>query len=221
MRKTHLAVAALTGLMAVMAGQAHATIVGINFSGPGVSGALELTYGAATDAKYPNAYEVTGINGTFSDSNPGLNIVNAPVGSLVAITHATPEPTNLLAPNDFSRFAVASGLPSFTNGFLTYDNLFWPDGSPQTASDYPPHGGFLDIYGLMFNIGGGEVVDFWSNGVIADGTADYGVAVATSAQASDYVEGGVAASVPEPSSLWLFASGLLGLLFWRRRAAAA
>jgi hypothetical protein len=73
----------------------------------------------------------------------------------------------------------------------------------------------------MFNIGGGEVVDFWSNGVIADGTADYGVAVATSAQASDYVEGGVAASVPEPSSLWLFASGLLGLLFWRRRAAAA
>jgi PEP-CTERM motif len=221
MRKTHLAVAALTGLMAVMAGQAHATIVGINFSGPGVSGALELTYGAATDAKYPNAYEVTGISGTFSDSNHGLNIVNAPVGSLVAITHATPEPTNLLAPNDFSRFAVASGLPSVNNGFLTYDNLFWPGGSPQTASDYPPHGGFLDIYGLMFNIGGGEVVDFWSNGGIDGGTADYGVAVATSALSLDYVGDRVSASVPEPGSLWLFASGLLGLLFWRRRAAAA
>jgi hypothetical protein len=134
MKKTHLAVAALTGLMAAMAGQARATTVGINFSGPGVSGALELTYGAATDAKYPNAYEVTGISGTFSDSNNGLNIVNAPVGSLVAITHDTPEPTNLLAPNDFSRFAVASGLPLINNGFLTYTNLFWPGGSPQVAS---------------------------------------------------------------------------------------
>ena len=221
MKKTHLAVAALTGLMAAMAGQARATTVGINFSGPGVSGALVLTYGAATDAKYPNAYEVTGISGTFSDSNKGLNIVDAPVGSLVAITHDTPEPTNLLAPNDFSRFAVASGLPLINNGFLTYTNLFWPGGSPQTATDYDPHGGFLDIYGLMFNIGRGEVVNFWSNGVSAGGTADYGVAVATSALSLDYVGGGVSASVPEPGSLWLFASGLLGLLFWRRRAAGA
>ena len=155
MKKTHLAVAAVAGLMSAMASQARATTVNVNFRGPGVSGALVLTYGAATDAKYPNAYEVTGISGTFSDSNNGLNILNAPIGSLVAITHATPDPTNLLAPNDFSRFAVASGLPAENNGFLTYDNLFWPGGSPQTASDYPPHGGFLDIYGLMFNIGGG------------------------------------------------------------------
>jgi hypothetical protein len=82
------------------------------FQRSGVSGALVLTYGVATDAKYPNAFEVTGISGFFSDSNNGLNIVNAPVGPLVAITHDTPETGNLLAPNDFSRFAVASGLPA-------------------------------------------------------------------------------------------------------------
>lgn len=221
MKKAHLAMAALMGMMAAAAGEARATTIGAHFNGPGVSGALVLTYGAATDAKYPNAYEVTGISGTFSDSNNGLNIVNAPVGSLVAITHAAPEPANLLAPNDFSRFAVASGLPPVSNGFLTYDNLLWPGGSPQTASDYPPHGGFLDIYGLMFTIGGGRVVDFWSNGVLAGGAADYGVAVATSALALDYVGSGVSASLPEPGSLCLFATGLLGLLFWRRRAAAA
>jgi hypothetical protein len=138
MKKTHLTVAALAGLISGMASQARATTVSVSFSGPGVSGALVLTYGAATDAKYPNAYEVTGITGVFSDSNNGLNIVNVPVSSLVPINHATPEPTNLLAPNDFSKFAVASGLPALNNGFLTYDNLFWPGGSPQTASDYPP-----------------------------------------------------------------------------------
>ena len=221
MKRTHLALAALTGLMVAVAGQARATIANINITGPGVSGSIVLTYGTATDATYSNAYEVTGISGTFSDTNNGLGIVNASIGSLVPITHATPEPTNLLAPNDFSRFAVTSGLSPDNNGFLTYDNLFWPGGSPQTASDYQPHGGFLDIYGLMFTIGGGRVVDFWSNGITPGGAADYyGVAVATSDLALDYV-GGVSALVPEPGSLCLLSSGLLALLLRRRRAAVA
>ena len=177
MAKSHLVLAAL---MAAMAGEVRASSVAVEFSGPGVGGSLVLTYDTATDAKYPDAYEVTGISGTFSDSNNGLHIVNAPVGTLVPITRDAPEPTNLLAPHDFSRFAVASGLPSNTHGVLTYSNLFYPGGSPPTASDYTAHGGFLDIYGLMFSIGGGAVVDFWSNGAGGDGSVDYGVGVATS-----------------------------------------
>ena len=179
-----------------------------------------MTYGTATDAKYPQAFEVTGISGTFSDSNNGLNIVNASIGPLEPIKHDTPEPTNLLAPHDFSRFAVAAGLAPENNGFLTYDNLFYPGGSPQTASDYPVHGGFLDIYGLLFDIGGGRVVDFWSNGDFSGtgtGPIDYGVAVATHATALDYVGGGVSVT-PEPGALGLLGSGLLGMLVWRRRA---
>lgn len=195
----------------------HAGTIGFIFAGPGVNGTIQLTYGPSTDAKYPQAFEVTGISGMFTDVNNGLNIVNVPIGSLVAINRATPEATNLLAPNDFSRFAVLTGLPGLNNGFLTFDNLYWPGGSPQTASDYPVFGGILDIYGLMFDIGGGKVVNFWSNGDFSGtgGPADYGVAVANREKSLDYVEGGVSL-VPEPGGLALLAGGLAALLLWHR-----
>jgi hypothetical protein len=203
-------------LSASLSWHASASTFDFSFAGSGVSGTITLTYGAATDAKYPQAFEITGISGTFSDSN--LSIVNAPVGPLVPIKHDAPEATNLLAPNDFSRFAVAAGLSPQNNGFLTYDNLLYPGGSPQTASDYPPHGGVLDIYGLLFEISGNRVVNLWSNGDASGSGVGpiYGAAVATKDLALDYV-GGVAA-VPEPSGVALLAGGLLGmLLVWRRR----
>ncbi|HWE49407.1 MAG TPA: PEP-CTERM sorting domain-containing protein [Bryobacteraceae bacterium] len=217
MERRKLALCASIAFAVLLPSLASAGTINFNFSGPGVSGTVQLTYGTATDATYPQAFEVTGITGTFSDSNNGLDIVNASIGPLVAITHSTPEPTNLLAPNDFSRFAVAAGLPAENNGFLTYDNLYYPGGSPQTASDYPLHGGILDIYGLLFSIGGGTVVDLFSNGNIT-GTApfDYGVAVATSATALDYVSGGVTVT-PEPGAFGLLGSGLIALMLcWRR-----
>ena len=217
-RKTLVASAALL-LAASLPRQGNAGTYDFNFTGPGVSGSIVLTYGAGMDAKYPQALELIGISGVFSDSNNGLNIVNAPIGPLVPITHDTPEPTNLLAPADFSRFAVAGGLPPENGGFLTYTNLLWPGGSPQTASDYPFHGGFLDIYGLMFDIGGGRVVNFWSGGDFSgtgSGPIDYGFAVATHDTALDYVGGGVVVS-PEPGVSVLIGSGLLGMLAWRRR----
>jgi len=207
-------------LAAALPWQAEASTFDFSFAGPGVSGTVQLTYGTATDAKYPQAFEVTGITGWFSDWNNGLNIVNTPILGLEAVKHDAPEATNLLAPHDFSRFAVATGLSPVSNGFLTYDNLLYPGGSPQTASDYPVHGGFFDIYGLMFNIGGGRVVDLWSNGDFSgtgSGPIDYGVGVATHATALDYVGGGVSLA-PEPGELGLMGGALFGVFaFWRMR----
>ena len=109
----------------LLARTAHAGTFDFSFVGPGVSGTINLTYGAATDSKYPGqAFEVTGISGTFSDTNNGLDIMNAAVGPLEGLTYSTPEPDNTLAPHDFSRFAVATGLGPENGGVLTYDNLF-------------------------------------------------------------------------------------------------
>ena len=67
----------------------------------------------------------------------------------------------------------------------------------------------------MFNLGGGRVVNLWSNGDLSGTGAGhiYGAAVATKDMALDYV-GGVSA-IPEPSTVALLGSGLL--LIWRRR----
>ena len=112
------------------------------------------------------------------------------------------------------------GVPSEGGTSLNYDNLLYSGGSPQTASSYPVHGGFLDIYGLLFDIGGGRVVTFWSNGDFSRtgaGPINYGVAVATSDTSLDYVSGGVSVT-PEPGALGLFGGGLLAIMVWRRRA---
>jgi hypothetical protein len=216
MKKTYWAGAlALAGMALV--GQARAATMPIYFSGPGVSGSLEITFGPNTDSNYSSAFEITGVSGTFSDSNNGLNIVDASV-SLFSILSppSTPDSTNFLAPNDFSRFAVGSGLPPMSNGFVTYDNLFWPGGAPATASDFDGAGGFLDIYGLAFTIGGGVVVDLFNNGVGADTHIPYGgfgVVVASADNALDYVSAGVAASTPEPSTWAMMVLGFAGLGF--------
>jgi len=59
-----------------------------------MSGNLSSTYGTATHTKYPQAFEVTGISSTFSDSSNGFVLLNVPVGALEIVKHGMPEATN-------------------------------------------------------------------------------------------------------------------------------
>jgi PEP-CTERM motif len=223
------------------AGSAEATTTTLNFTAPGVSGSVELTYGTTTDAKYPSgtypetAYEITGIAGTFSDSNNGLNIVNAPITGLYTLTKTGPaDPANVGAPADLSLLTVSD--PSHLLPFgpsVSYDNLYWPGGAPVSAwvaAEWPFFGGPLDVYGVMFKINVGTAddpvyddVDLWFNGLGAPvGYMRYGVAVLADG-ATPVVLDYVAGSVPEPSTWVMMALGFatLGFAGFRARRSTA
>lgn len=217
----HVRAAVRVGLAAVAmvasSAASRAATVNYSYTGQGVSYALTLTTAAdpnvgpwppavpsAPNAVDPSGAEiVVGVTGTFTDAP--LRIFNAVVTGVEPLNRVSPESTNLLAPNSFSLLLVANGVHE--NGQnslgLHYDNLYYPQGSPQTASDYPFHGGVFDIYGLAFTLDNNDVVNIWSNGVLLGVGLDYGVAV------TDRIN--VLAPVPLPGSAAMFGAAVLAL----------
>jgi hypothetical protein len=217
--KILLAVLALTTTVA-MAPAAKADSFNFSFSGGGLSATGVLDVSPTAVPGVPDGYQITGIRGTFSDANTGLT--NASITGLV--NTSLPSPINpdgtFLPPGTF-----AITVPAGDEG-LSFDNLFYPNGdSPAicppspTEPGYPFHGGSLDIYGVLFTVDGGYTVDMWSNGVLPGSTSpDYGVTDAIGTTRGNSADVSFAASpVPEPGSLVLLGTGMLGLVGTVRR----
>jgi hypothetical protein len=169
-----------------------------------------------------NALAITGVTGTFSDK--ALGITDATITGLIA---TNPEPhfdQDQTIPHSLGWYPAP--------GVVSYDNLFYVDGSPLTCS-VPPvgnYGGYFDNYGVMFTLSNGDVVDLYSNGWIAGpgnptppSTNYYGVVVGytdpINGFTADYTSAdGLVFAAPEPSTWAMMVLGFAGLGFAGYRA---
>lgn len=215
---------ALLGLAAALAIAPAALADGFNFSfsGNGISASGVLWVGQqSANSTTPPGNEITGISGTFSDTN--VNVSGAITG--------------LYQPVSYVNNPLDPGFAS-TSGGLSYDDLFYPAGdSPLVCYElingvptltYPFSGGQFDIYGVAFNIAGpgGYVAEIWSNGHVGGGPIVYAAGLADASGLVDVPNsvpgpgvpppgryGSFSTSpVPEPGSLLLLGLGLAGMV---------
>jgi hypothetical protein len=200
---------------------ASADTFNFSFNGGGITSSGTLTAVLAPDdtsgTVTPGTYEVTGITGTFSDTNVGIS------GTI----------TGLYTPISYVTVLAETALNpvAFTSGGLSYDDLFFPLGnSPADCPGYPFSGGDFDILGVAFNISGGYVGEFFSNGIIPPLSGPlYAAADANAAGLLDNPNAGgdngpvgvlgSFTATPEPSTLLLLGGGLAAVVVLRRKKA--
>jgi hypothetical protein len=196
-----------------IASLARAGTLTFSFSGGGITSSGTLTFVPVPDSTSgvatPGTYEITGITGTFADSNDGVSGVIA--GLYTPLSYITP------------LTATSTNPVAHTTAGLSYDDLFFPAGnSPADCPGYTFSGGDFDILGVAFNVTGGYVGEFFNDGNFPGYPGPvYAAADANSTTELDNPNPngtlpeptGVvgtfnAPAVPEPGTLLLLAGGL-------------
>lgn len=210
---------------------ASASVVRIHFSGAPGSGYADLTLGAADSSDLIDASHaplaITNATGTFG---------GATITGVLAPNPIPPPPGETLIPGSYSLFSI----PGYgDHDGVTYDNLFYPNGSPQICYIdglgfvFPFSGGMFDLLGVMFTLDNGNFLDLWSFGVVDPNAGifppflsglTYGMKVIQPNAAGGYdvlaFPPFASVSVPEPDFLWLFGVAAFALLAWRRAVEA-
>ncbi len=144
-------------------------------------------------------------------------------------TRTTAFPVRL--PDSTSRYRTSlrplAHRPLQPLAFPTTTRSILAGNSPNNCADYPFFGGVLDVYGVAFDIAGGNVGVLWSDGNIpgaglvyaaGDGNANGTILDDPNGKGADQsLPTGmpvalVTSAAPEPGSSFLFGIGLLGLV---------
>ncbi len=187
-----------------------------SFNGNGISSSGTLWVSASSA---PGVDHITGITGTFSDTNVGVS------GAI----------TGLYQPVSYVSDTLATPGVAFTSGGLSYDDTFYPAGDSPTVCyelvkgvktlTYPFSGGQFDIFGVAFDVAGGYTGAFWSNGDVGHGPIVYAAGLADANGLVDNPNSGpdsgvppgrygsfTTSAVPEPGSVLLLGIGLMGVV---------
>ncbi len=199
--------ACLTAMICAIAPLTKADTVKFSFSGGGITSSGTMTVVPVADntsgIATPSTYEITGITGTFTDTNDGVS--GSITGLYTPISYVTP---------------LTAASAAFTGAGLSYDDLFFAGAnSPADCPGYPFGGGYFDVYGVAFNLSDGDVAEFFSNGILPGNPNALYAAADTNATTildepnagSTTLPNGVLGSFtasPEPNTLLMLASGV-------------
>lgn len=221
---------------------AMANTVRINFGGAAGSGYADLTTAPDPNASSNYTPDPTPPNtsGHLSTYDPeGASYITGASGSfggsaITGIFATSPGAPPELSPGVYENLPASFSwtIPSNPAIANSYDNLFYfGNNSPLVCPPTPPdsytyHGGFLDIFGVVFSLANDNYVGLWSDGFIPPdglGPGTGGLMWGLNVYGSDFSVlssqfAGAYAAVPEPRFMWLFGAGILGLFAWRRAA---